>query len=441
VADTGTEVVTQKPQAVVETVKTFVYKNLKTIESAMPRVGLTAESVARTALSQVYRNPVLETCDKVSLIRSIIEAASLGLSFALGRAYLVPFNNKHTDPLTGRESWRMEAQFMPGYQGLVDLVRRSAQVKTVLAGAAYQGDTFVYEFGLETDRFEHKPIVEPDDALLTHAYCLIRFLDGGYQLVVLTKAQIDAVRARSKAAKNGPWVTDYGAMAIKTAVKRCTKLCPASIELSRAIELDNAAEMGERQQLAVDIPIVGDEPAQITAGETTAIEAPKPTVTQQVTEKISDVLKIAREATPPRAEDAPPPATTGPGRGRPPKCPVCKTNSLKTVVEREQEKCDDCRQKETGAIRDAQGTSVAAHDAEAGGETPVIASEPEPDAVDKLVQRLRFQFMVDSQGNLPEAEISLSQLTKGKVQKFEKLADYLRATPEMITVVTEALAK
>lgn len=444
------EVVKQKPQAVVKTVKTFVMDNLKAIESAMPRIGLTAESVARTALSQVYKNPVLETCDKTSLIRAIIEAASLGLSFALGRAYLVPFNNKRLDPVTGEKTWRMEAQFMPGYQGLVDLVRRSAQVKTVLAGAVYDGDTFVYEFGLETDRFEHKPVTEPDDAKLTHTYCLIRFLDGGYQLVVLTKAQIDAVRKRSKAASEGPWVTDYGAMAIKTAVKRCTKLCPASIELSRAIELDNAVEMGERQQLAVDVPIIGEEPAQLTNG-TAAIEAPKPTVTQVVSGKAAEVLKVAREsaasATTP-AETAQPTTAQGPGRGRPPLCPKCKANgrekanSLKSQVERETGACDACRIAETEALRHAQGTAITALEAEDAEEAPTNPPPlPEPDDVTKLAQRLRFRFMTESEGNLAEAEISLSQLTGGKVQKFEKLPDYLRNTPGAIEMVAEVLAK
>lgn len=213
-------------------------------------------------------------------------------------------------------------------------------------------------------------------------------------------------------------------------------------EVATLRELHNAIRDGEanmrdaienaKEQRGEKAPTPPTESTERAAGS----------VTQKVSQKIGDVLKTARgaavEEVPPA--EVPPPAA-GPGRGRPPKCPACKTNSLKSVVEREQEKCDDCRQKETDAMRDAQGTSVAAHDAEPGGETPVIASEPEPDAVDKLVQRLRFQFMVDTQGNLPEAEISLSELTGGKVQKFEKLADYLRATPEMIAVVTEALAK
>ena len=243
-------------------------------------------------------------------------------------------------------------------------------------------------------------------------------------------------------------------MCIKSAVKRATKLCPASIELARAIELDDDYEMGRRQQLAVDIPIAGDvEQAQITGG-TASIDAPaQQPVTQKVSGKAKEMMEkvgIRPAETPAAAAADQPPAekkpAEGPGAGRPKACPSCKAkgrekaNGLKSPVERETGKCDECRREETEALRDQQKTSVAAHDAEAGGETPVVA-EPEPDPVDKLVQRLRYAFMFESRGNLPEAEISLSSLTGGKVQKFEKLADYLRANEEFIGVVTGALGK
>lgn len=286
-----TSVETVKPKAITQAWKDFVTKNVPAIESAMPRIGITAESVARTALSQMYRNPQLLECDRMSVMRAIVEAASLGLTFALGRAYLVPFNNKVKGVDGKPDTWRKEAQLIPGYQGLVDLVRRSTGVKSVIANAVYEGDDFNYSAGLTEDTFFHRSLVEPQDAKLTHAYCIIRFLDGGYQWVVLTKKQIDAVRARSKAGNFGPWVTDYAAMAIKTAVRRCTKLCPASIELVRALELDTRADMGEPQELAVDIELGEEMPAQ-----------PEPATT--ATARVADRLKKQKPAPPPAQDDA-----------------------------------------------------------------------------------------------------------------------------------------
>ena len=37
---------------------------------------------------------------------------------------------------------------------------------------------------------------------------------------MLTYAEIEAIRGRSRAGKNGPWVTDWNAMAKKTVVKQ-----------------------------------------------------------------------------------------------------------------------------------------------------------------------------------------------------------------------------
>lgn len=284
----ATAVEKAKPKALTQQWKDFVTKNVPAIDSAMPRIGITAESVARTALSQMYRNTMLMQCDRLSVMRAIVEAASLGLTFALGRAYLVPFNNKVKGVDGKPDTWRLEAQLIPGYQGLVDLVRRSTGVRSVLAGAVYEGDEFRYSAGLVEDEFYHRSIVEPQDARLTHTYCIIRFLDGGYQWIVLTKKQIDAVRERSKSKDRGPWVTDYSAMAIKTAVKRCTKLCPASIELVRALELDTRAEMGEAQELAVDIDLGEGTPAEGEEQEEAPLSA---------TEKVKKKLKGAQQPT------------------------------------------------------------------------------------------------------------------------------------------------
>lgn len=277
-------------------VKSYITENIGAVKEALPRVGLTPEALTRTALSQIYKNPLLLECDKTSLMRSIVEAASLGLSFSLGRAYLVPFRNKVKNKQTGVETWRMEAQLMPGYLGLADIARRSGEVSSITTQAVYQGDDFKYEFGLERDVLQHKPTTEPDDAKLTHAYAIVRFKDGGYQLVVMTKKQIDAIRKRSKSSEFGPWKTDYAAMAKKTVIKQVLKLCPASIELIRAIGLDNAVETGEAQALGAEI--FGEDDVIEVQAES---DEPKPSKTATV----KDALKGAKQTATSAVDDVP----------------------------------------------------------------------------------------------------------------------------------------
>jgi len=55
----------------------------------------------------------------------------------------------------------------------------------------------------------------------------------------MTKAEIEAIRNRSRAGKSGPWVTDFAEMAKKTVVRRLSKMLPLSSEIMRHVEADD----------------------------------------------------------------------------------------------------------------------------------------------------------------------------------------------------------
>jgi len=94
----------------------------------------------------------------------------------------------------------------------------------------------------------------------------------------MSRAEIDAVKRRSKGGGGGPWTTDYVAMALKSVVRRLFKWLPVSIELARAVGLDEAAELGVRQESELDIP--EGEPTVKT--QVTVIES-SPAVDDEVT--------------------------------------------------------------------------------------------------------------------------------------------------------------
>jgi recombination protein RecT len=273
-----------------DTVKSFIFQNVAQIKDALPRIGMTPDAVARAAYSQILKNPVLLDCDKGSLMKAIIEAAQLGLSFNLGRAYLVPYRNTRAN--------RTDVQLIPGYLGLLDIARRSGEIASVSARAVYEGDVFSFRFGLEKDELNHDPLAEPDAKKLTHVYAIVRFKSGGYQVVVMTKKQVESVRARSKAKDSGPWVSDYEAMAIKTVLKRVLKLCPASIELVKALELDSANDQGLPQHLATDVLPMDDDEEIIDIILEEGSDEPKPTKTATVKEALKAATKKAEESTP-----------------------------------------------------------------------------------------------------------------------------------------------
>lgn len=207
---------------------------------ALPR-HITPERLARVALTEVRKNPALARCDQKSFLAAIMTCAQLGLEPGgpLGHAYLIPFDNK--------KAGRVEAQFVIGYRGMIDLARRSGQIVSIEARAVYEGDTFEVTLGLDS-HLRHVP--DFDNPARTQAdklrfvYAVAKLKDGGVQFEVMSRREVEAVRAQSRAGTSGPWVTHFEQMALKTVVRRLFKWLPISVELASAIEADERAEIG-----------------------------------------------------------------------------------------------------------------------------------------------------------------------------------------------------
>lgn len=252
-----TEIVPVSQKA--ENVRLLLEKAKPQIALALPR-HLSADRMLRIAMTSVRRTPKLLACNQQSLLGAIMQAAQLGLEpdGVLGHAYLVPFKE--------------EVQLIVGYKGLVDLARRSGQLSTIFARVVYSEDQFEYAYGL-TERLEHIPSGKSEQGELKAVYAVARLKDGGTQFEVMTRGEIEKIRERSRAKDDGPWVTDYAEMAKKTVLRRLCKMLPASVELSRAVALDERAELGLPQQLEDVIDVPADKPnGKPTLDDVTAAE-------------------------------------------------------------------------------------------------------------------------------------------------------------------------
>lgn len=204
------------------------------IAAVMPK-QMNPERMYQLAVSCYNQTPGLQECSPQSILSCLMKCSSLGLEPSavdgLGRAYILPFYNKKTG--------RKEATFILGYKGEIELARRSGQIKDISARAVYEGDEFKYEYGLHED-LVHIPSTDPIDGRpLTHVYMVAHFNDGGHYIEVMSKAEVDAVRKRSKASNSGPWVTDYTAMALKTVIRRAFRMLPVSVEAQSAAIVDD----------------------------------------------------------------------------------------------------------------------------------------------------------------------------------------------------------
>lgn len=261
-------------QAPGDTLVTMLRKMTPDLERALPK-HLSADRMMRIALTALRTNAKLGECTQGSFLGAVISAAQLGLEVntPLGQAYLIPYKGECTLQL--------------GYQGMMDLARRSGMVSAIYAYDVKQGDTFSYQLGLNPD-IRHVPSddIGREKKPLTHVYAVAKLKDGEPVFTVLTKAQVDMFRNRSRASTSGPWVTDYTAMALKTAIRRLFTWLPKSAEMARAAVLDESPEIGKAQadswdpavtdalkSQGVEVPTTGEEATPTHDPETGEVPA------------------------------------------------------------------------------------------------------------------------------------------------------------------------
>jgi len=246
------------------------------ITRALP-THMNADRLARVALTECRKTPALLQCRPESLFGAVIQAAQIGLEpgGALGHCYLIPFGK--------------DVQFIVGYRGMIDLARRSGQIVSLEAHPVYAGDNFNCSFGLNSD-LTHTPDwdnahrANPDN--LRFVYAVAKLRDGGVQFEVMSRAEVDAIRLRSKAGRSGPWVTDYAAMALKTVIRRLFKYLPVSIELQKAVVLDEQAEANIHVDHWNNTVIEGD--SKIIDGDDVQFDTETGEVTQPIQHQAGD---------------------------------------------------------------------------------------------------------------------------------------------------------
>lgn len=215
---------TNKEVAVDPGVKVAQY--FKGLESRIAEVlpkHVSPTTLTRIAITEIRMNPKLLDCSLVSLAGAVMKSAQLGLQLGLlGHCYLVPYGT--------------EATFILGYKGMINLARRSGEIKEIYAVCVYETDQFDIEYGLNRE-IKHIPNFENQGAF-KGAYAVAHFTNGGYHFEYLPKIEIEKRRKRSKAANNGPWVTDFEEMAKKTVIRYMFDYLPVSVDILSAVHQD-----------------------------------------------------------------------------------------------------------------------------------------------------------------------------------------------------------
>lgn len=244
--------ITVKKQGM-DRLKDLLDKAKPSMQAVLPKT-MTPEKLVKLALVAAVRNPDILKCNVQSVVQAVMNAAQLGLdcSGVLGSAYLVPYGANCT--------------LIIGYRGFIDLARRSGEIDTIEAHVVRKNDTFKVAYGLEPSLF-HEPCLSGDPGEMVLVYAIARLKDGGRQVEVMTRVEVEKIRNRSRSGRNGPWVTDFDEMARKTVVRRLAKYLPLTPEAMTHIAREDAAESGQNY---IDIDTVSVDDIQPEPGESKA---------------------------------------------------------------------------------------------------------------------------------------------------------------------------
>jgi recombination protein RecT len=213
------------------TIYDLIESNKRQLARALP-ANLDADRFARLVWTEVRKTPRLLDCSGASLLGAAMFAAQLGLEPGpLGHVWLTPRRVKGV--------WTVVP--IIGYRGYIELAYRSGAVVDFDAQVVHAHDTFKQSLGLHRDLVHEVPPLGEERGDAVGYYAVAYLKSGSAHFKVMGKGEIEARRKRSGASDDGPWASDYDAMALKTVVRAMAPLLPLSAETQRAIATDEQA--------------------------------------------------------------------------------------------------------------------------------------------------------------------------------------------------------
>jgi len=248
------------------------------IARALPR-HMTPDRFTRVLTTTLLRTPKLADCDQASFMKAMLDCSAIGLEPDGRRAHLIPFENRKLNIV--------ECQLIVDYKGLIELAKRSGEVATWQAYTVCEADSFSWRNG----KVNHEIDWLSDRGAVRAYYSHVLTKEGQDDYEVMTMAEVEAIRKRSRASQSGPWVTDFDEMGKKTVMRRHSKRLTLSPEFLDAIDRDadnieneriaNARVVGPSPFKAPALPDNSPIAADQTAGISSGVPAAFPTHHQE----------------------------------------------------------------------------------------------------------------------------------------------------------------
>lgn len=242
------------------TIEQLIRKSAQELQKAVPSC-MSAERLTRIGLTTLRLNPKLAECEPMSFIAALFQSAQLGLEPNVeGQAYLIPYKN--TKYIDGKKIKVDEVQFQIGYKGYIELFYRHGAAQAIDMHTVYEHDIFEYSYGTEP-MLKHCPKLKDRGEPIAY-YAIAYLKNGGKVFKVMGKDEcIEHGQKHSKTfismewsdsankyvkiqnphfSPDSPWEKDLNAMCKKTVLIQLAKVLPKSIELQKALAMDNTTK-------------------------------------------------------------------------------------------------------------------------------------------------------------------------------------------------------
>lgn len=316
-AQGGGQAKAQKPQGfrdLAEQFATFMAERADKLAEWTRTETLTAGDLIRLSQLTFRRDHRLQD-PRVwpSIYLALVTAAQLGLEPD------GPLKEGHITAWWDKRLGHNVAAFMPGYRGLIKLVRQSGAVKRIRSHVAYSGDEFWVEEG-STPRIHHRLQFDPERRGEPIAVYSIAYLaDGEEDPEVAHWSEVEKARDQARKGQKGggdtpAWAQWGDQMARKFVIKRHCNQLPMSPVARMAIDVDHAVSRADYASLEATLATSGVR--QLGPGEPDGVieaiakegpaAAAKPSGAERLKAKVRR-RRAEREEPAARAADEPPP--------------------------------------------------------------------------------------------------------------------------------------
>lgn len=190
---------------------TALNKLLETKTSALPK-DFNKTRFLQNCMTVLQDTRDIEKCEPMTVARTMLKGAFLGLDFFNKECYAIPYGN--------------QLNFQTDYKGEIKLAKKYSinPIKDIYAKLVREGDEFEESIvnGQQTINFKPKTF---NNGPIIGAFAVVLFKDGSMMYEAMSKEEIEEIRNNfSKAKNSAAWTKTTGEMYKKTVLRRLCKL-------------------------------------------------------------------------------------------------------------------------------------------------------------------------------------------------------------------------